>query len=275
MFPLLETAIGFVAVMLTLSLLVKSLTSLIKDHFDFYSDNIRYEINCLFCDTIGQTFDDLRQDPTAVQRAPFLANTDWRRVGDEFFNRQNVEWMLTRLGAAPADLQDLDGRLTYYLGRAKYAFDTRMKTLSLAAGLALCLLLDVNAVRIWHTLYTNSQLRTFFESEYATQALLAAGNQSAPQPESAPNPQTAADLAAARAAFAQSVTNFVSDVSFGVGRIWQKGGSGGQPSEAIDTLPKFLAELLGALFTGLLVSVGAPYWHDLLKSLSALRRPGK
>lgn len=270
MFPLLETAIGFVAVMLTLSLLVKSLTSLIKDHFDFYCDNIRYEINCLFCDTIGRTFDDLRRDPAVLQRAPFLANTDWHRVGDEFFNKQNVEWMLTRLGAAPADLQDLDGRLTYYLGRARYAFDTRMKTLSLAAGLALCLSLDINAVRIWHTLYTNSQLRTFFESEYATQALLAA-NQSAPQP-AAPNPPTAEDLAAARTAFGQSVTSFVSDVSFGVGRIWQKGASGGQPSEAIDTLPKFIMELLGALFTGLLVSVGAPYWHDLLKSLSTLRK---
>ena len=271
MFPLLETAIGFLAVMLTLSLLVKSLTSLLKEHFDFYSDNVRYEVNCFFRDAVGRTLDDLRQDPAEVQRAPFLANIDWHRVGDEFFNRQNVAWMLTRLGAPPADLQLLEGRLTYHLGRVRYAFDTRMKTLSLAAGLALCLALDINAVRIWHTLYTNSQLRTFFESEYATQALMAAGNQSAPQP-AAPNAPTAADLATAREAFGRSVTQFVSDVSFGVGRIWQRPGTGARPADAVDTWPKFLMEFLGALCTGLLVSVGAPYWHDLLKNLSGLGR---
>lgn len=271
MFPLLETAIGFLAVMLTLSLLVKSLTSLLKDHFDFYCDNLRYEINCFFRDFVGRTLDDLRQDQAQVRSTPFLAGIDWQRIGDEFFNKQNVAWMLTQLGKPPGNLDQLEGRLNYHLGRVRYAFDTRMKTLSLAAGLALCLALDINAVRIWHTLYTNSQLRTFFESEYATQALMAAGNQSAPQP-AAPNPPTAEDLAAAREAFGRSVTQFVSDVSFGVGRIWQKPDGSARPADAIDTWPKFLIEFLGALCTGLLVSVGAPYWHDLLKNLSALRR---
>jgi hypothetical protein len=145
-----------------------------------------------------------------------------------------------------------------------------MKTLAFASGLALCLALDINAATIWHALYTNSQLRTLFASEYATQALLTAEN--APQtPPVNPPPQTAADLAAARAAFGESVTRFVTNVSFGVGRIWQAPGGAGQPSNQIDTLPKFLVEFLGALFTGLLVSVGAPYWHDLLKSLSSIR----
>ena len=268
MFPLIETAIGFVAVMLTLSLLVKSLTSLIKDHFDFYTDNVRYEVNRFFRDTTGKTLEALRADPAMVKRLPFLETIDWHRVGDEFFKKQQVEWMLTRLGYVD-ESKYLEDRLAAHLGRVRYAFDTRMKTLSLASGLALCLALDINAARIWHTLYTNSQLRTFFASEVATQALLAA-NQTPSQPDATKRP-TEADLRQARAAFGQSVTHFVNDVSFGVGRIWQKGG-GDPPLDPIDTLPEFLVEFLGAAFTGLLVSVGAPYWNDLLNSLSSMRK---
>jgi hypothetical protein len=60
---------------------------------------------------------------------------------------------------------------------------------------------------------------------------------------------------------------FLADVNFGVGRVWRQGNppmGGGA----------FLYEFFGSLMTGILVSVGAPYWHDLLRTLSNLRKSG-
>lgn len=65
-----------------------------------------------------------------------------------------------------------------------------------------------------------------------------------------------------------SVGGFLSDVSLGVGRVWRE-----TPS---DLAPwGFFYEFLGSLLTGILVSIGAPYWHDLLRALANLRNPAK
>ena len=260
MFPLLETALGFLAIMLALSLLVKSLTSLIKDHFDFYTDNVRYEVNRLVRNTLGKTIEQLKQDPQVVAKAPFLTDVDWQRVGDEVFDKDNAMWLLKQLGATPAQLEHLEGRLAYHLGRVRYAFGRRVNNLSFASGLALCLALDVNALSIWNTLYNDSKLRTFFATEYAT-AVLAAANRTPDRPAT----PTDATLEQARTEFNKDLTTFLGDVNFGVGRIWRRGDDG------INDAWTFLTEFLGAALTGLLVSVGAPYWHDVLNSLSALR----
>ena len=37
----------------------------------------------------------------------------------------------------------------------------------------------------------------------------------------------------------------------------------------------FFYEFLGSLLTGILLSIGAPYWHDLLRALGNLRNPEK
>ena len=50
-------------------------------------------------------------------------------------------------------------------------------------------------------------------------------------------------------------------MTFGVGRIW---------TGAVKGLSGLLYEFLGSLLTGILVSIGAPYWHDLLRALTAL-----
>jgi hypothetical protein len=62
--------------------------------------------------------------------------------------------------------------------------------------------------------------------------------------------------------FRGRLLQFTRDVSFGIGRVWHH------------ELPKrdLLYEFIGAALTGLLVSVGAPYWHDVLENLSSLRR---
>ena len=149
MFPLLETAIGFVAVMLILSLLVKSVTSILKDHFDFYTDNLRYEVGRLIRNTTGRLLTDLESDPQVLARAPWVGDVNWSRIGDEFFIKDNALWVLRALGATDAQLENLDGRLAGHLSRVKYTFEQRMKNLSFAVGLGLCLTLDINALTIW------------------------------------------------------------------------------------------------------------------------------
>jgi hypothetical protein len=52
MFPLIETMIGFSAIMLLLSLLVKALASVIKNHVDYYSQNFEAEVERLISGTL-------------------------------------------------------------------------------------------------------------------------------------------------------------------------------------------------------------------------------
>ena len=266
MFPLLETAVGFVAVMLLLSLLVKSLTSLVKDQFDFYSDNLKYEASRFVRNTIGRSWSELQEDPAIVKNAPWLKDIDWSRVGTEFFNKENVDWLLKGLGASPAQLENVEGRLAVHLSRVKYMFEQRMKNLSIAIGIGLCLVLDVNALTIWHTLYTHDQLRTTFASEVATRALLESKD-AASQAEPTKDPdveQQRQNLKQASAKFSQGLATFTTEVSFGVGKVWK---------EDMTSRRALAIEFMGALLTGILISVGAPYWHDLLESLSSLRKP--
>src|SRR5262249_38626838 len=120
-----------------------------------------------------------------------------------------------------------------------------------AVGLALCLTLDVNALTIWKTLYTHAQLRTTFASDVATRALLQSDGSS-----------TSQNLGGAVGEFRSRLQEFTHDVSFAIGHVWR------------DDLARrdWLLEFIGAAFTGLLVSVGAPYWHDVLENLGSLRK---
>ena len=60
----------------------------------------------------------------------------------------------------------------------------------------------------------------------------------------------------------------MSDVSFGIGKAWREIGS-----QRPQGVRGWGIEFIGAFLTGILVSVGAPYWHDLLESLASLRKP--
>ncbi len=278
MFPLIETAIGFLAVMLLLSLLVKSLTTLIKDHFDFYTDNLQYEVSRLIRNAVGRSWSDLRRDPAVVAKAPWIADINWSRVGDEFFNVDNVKWLLTQIDPN-VDVTNIEGRLKVHLSRVQYMFEQRMKNLAIAVGIALCMLLDINAATIWRTLYTHDQLRTTFASDVATQALVdaqkaGAAPQSSPASPTPVTPSAQEDSGAQREQqrqrlkeagdqFRTNLTDFTKQVNFGVGRIWKEDLTGWA----------LLIEFISALLTGILVSVGAPYWHDLLENLTSLRQP--
>jgi len=262
MFPLLETAIGFVAIMLMISLLVKSLTQLIKDHFDFYCDNLNYEADLFLRSVVKKSLAELKTDAAVLEKAPWLRDFDLSRIGEEFFNEDNIKPLLlaVRPDLDQAVLANIKGLLAAHVSRVKYMFTQRLKNLSFAVGVGLCLVLDINAVTIWRTLYTHDQVRTAFASETATSALL--NEKTADQMAAA---DREAELAEARAQFGERVKSFTSEVNFGVGRVWRQ-------TPPLPTKASWIYEFLGALMSGLLVSVGAPYWHDILESFGSLRK---
>jgi hypothetical protein len=174
MIPLLDTVIGFATVMLMLSLLVKCLTSLLKNQMDFYTKNLQHEVDRLVKGILGVGWKQ------AVARLPagpdkcWLEEINWERLGEEILTKPHMEWVLVKLGAPPAALTNLEGQLVVHVANLQYAFETRMKNLALAVGLALCLGLNINGLTIWKTLYSDQQLRTTFATTYAKSALASA-----------------------------------------------------------------------------------------------------
>lgn len=282
MLPLIETIIGFAAIMMTLGFLVKSLTSLIKNHFDFYSSHLKHEVGRLLNGTLNKTLAD-------VKKTSWGKDINWNRLGDEYLTKRNMDWVLSKLGAKKKDLENLEGRLAVHLGNIKYAFEKRLKNISLIVGLALCLGLNINAVSIWNTLYNDQQVRATFAGPYA-EAAVASAQQFAksdkeesdiPEEKTTPVNEKVADkskkeqkvnkerkkLQNQTENFLAQLKRFQADVNFGVGRIWT--------DPPVKWWPGFVFEFLGTLLTGILVSIGAPYWHDLLRALTALRRQKK
>lgn len=325
MFTLLETVIGFTVIMLLLSYLVKSLTSVVKNHFDYYSGHLETEVRDLVMRLLGKHLEDVK---IGVYE-PFKG-IDWKEVGEEFLTADNFKALL---GPAlnPGQVEALEAQLEIHKGKMQYAFSRRMKNLSLVCGLALCLIVNINAFTIWQTLYNDGQTRAKFAAPDYVQAVIARADgaqEAAPETEEgaeeateseaagvetgAPEPPadatagagagaaddggedgaggdgpadvtepagtqgdpgaagpadtttpTKAELAEEREMFATELASFTSEVNFGVGRVYDKSRPLGPRG--------FLIELLGSLLTGILVSIGAPYWHDLLRTLSRVR----
>lgn len=282
MFSLIETLTGFAAIMLMLSLLVKTLTSVLKNYFDYYSDNLEHEVKRLVLATTGKAWDEiLASNQTPVQVKSFAESIPWKRLGSEILNAGYLSWFLRQLDQN-ARVSDLESRLKIHVANVNYTFQMRMKNLALAVGLGMCLVCNINAFTIWKTLYTDQQLRATFADKYATKATELAEKAS----PAAASPDKA-QLDAQMKGFQQNMKGFLSDVSFGVGRIWNEKclsltdsdkkscqatlGLTPNAKETQSGLGIFFYEFFGSLLTGILVSIGAPYWHDILQALSSLR----
>jgi tetratricopeptide (TPR) repeat protein len=279
MFQLTQVSIEFLVIMLLLSYLVKSLTSVVKNHFDYYSQNLKREVERLVDGTLSAGGKRLEE------KSPLLQKIQWRRLGEDYLNKENMEWLLKMLGATDEALKNLEGRLELHRTNVRYAFEKRTKNISLALGLGLCLFLNINAFSIWDTLYNDQQARSKFSSptyvestlelvgEYdkdiknldekvkiddkATEEMRAAAARAKEQQKT---------LQKQRNALQKQIHHFRGEVAFGIGKIW---------TERVTWWPGFFYEFLGSLLTGVLVSIGAPYWHDLLRKLTAFRQPKK
>jgi len=265
MLSLIETLTGFAAIMLMLSLLVKTLTSVMKNCLDYYSDNLKHEVQRLALETTGKSWEALIQNPAAPD---WVKNIHWERLGEELLTSAYMSWFLKQLDQN-ARVFDIESRLKIHVANVKYAFQMRMKNLALAVGLGLCMLCNINALTIWKSLYTDQQLRATFSGPYADHATKLAESQATATAAKPGQQGTDGELKS----FQTGMRSFLTDVSFGVGRIWQarpaQDNSGGQTQRTPPQI--FVYEFFGSLLTGILVSIGAPYWHDILQALSSLR----
>jgi len=244
---------------------------------------------------LGKTWEDIKKVPQVKEKAPWVHDINWKKLGDEYLTKNNMEWVLNKLGdllGKEVDLENLEGRLAVHLSNIRYAFEKRIKTITLVVGLGLCLAFNINAINIWKTLYKDQQMRSDFASSYADAALefIEQGREErkgeksqAVQPgKKAPGKTEEGrfegvnielekkELEESTQAIFEQLERFQTDISFGVGRIWRE-----PLAEKKDWLGFLLYELLGSLLTGVFISIGAPYWHDLLRALAAIRRPKK
>ena len=284
MFPLVETIIAFTVIMLLLSYLVKSLTSVVKNHVDYYSGNLESEVGRLVGEILNKSWNKVKRENE------WLKHLQWQRLREEFLSTNNIRWLLTKLNVEKSKLDELgeglQARIEVHKSNVRFIFEKRTKNLSLALGLALCLFLNINAFTIWDTLYNDQLVRARFSSpEYvkATEELLQeyegeihdldslietgkTQTRDDNKQETARSEELAEQrdaLEQQRAALSKQIAHFKGEVGFGIGRIW---------SGKIKSTSGFLYEFFGSLLTGILVSIGAPYWHDLLRTLSARRQ---
>ena len=277
MFPLIETIIAFSVIMLVLSFLIKSITSVIKNHFDFYSRNLENEVYLLLGGTLDkskeQLIEQIRKDDTLQNKFPWLAN-NWKRLGEEYLTKKNIIWVLKQLdpnGATYKLKKELEGRLEVHVANVRYMFEKRMKNMTLAVGLALCLGLNINALTIWNKLYYDQDVRAkFASSEYVDSVVnmeeelkkLEKDYQS-----QAKETKEKEALKKQRDAVARQIHHLQGQVTFGMGKIWTE-----NPENFSEKANFIVFEFLGSMLTGILVSIGAPYWHDLLRALGTLRK---
>ncbi|MGH7340830.1 MAG: hypothetical protein ACREKH_10095, partial [Candidatus Rokuibacteriota bacterium] len=170
MFPLLETIIGFTVIMLLLSYLVKSLTSVVKNHLDYYSGHLESEVRDLVMRLLGKPLAQVTVTVGGTTYKPFVG-IDWKQMGEEFLTAENFKALLGPL-LNPGQLEALEAQLEIHKGKMSYAFSRRMKNLSLVCGLALCLIVNINALTIWQTLYNDGQTRAKFAAPEYVEAVL-------------------------------------------------------------------------------------------------------
>jgi uncharacterized FlaG/YvyC family protein len=284
MLSLIETIIGFSVIMLLLSYLVKSLTSVVKNHIDYYGSNLESELGRLVGEILNKSW------KTVKQENGWLENVQWQRLREEFLSTDNIKWLLNKLNVAEGKLEELgdklQARLEVHKANLRFVFEKRTKNLSLALGLALCLFLNINAFTIWDTLYNDQLVRAKFaspeyvasaekllqdytseiqdiESQIAGEATQSGDDVTQETEKSETSAERRDELNKQREALAKQISHFRGEVSFGIGRIW---------SGKVTSASLFLYEFFGSLLTGILVSIGAPYWHDLLRTISSWRK---
>ena len=218
-----------------------------------------------------------------------MLSNDWKRLGEDYLSKENIIWVMRKINPLKVTnevIEGLDGRLAVHVSNVRYMFEKRLKNITLAVGLVLCLGLNINAIAIWDKMYNDQDARAKFSSQEFVEAALQRADalggeiqniekekkrvaQKGTGKEKTKEEELNAkegELAKQREDILRQVRHFQGEVSFGIGKIWTETPKKGHEVGFL------LFEFLGSLLTGILVSIGAPYWHDLLRALTNLRK---
>ncbi|MEM7243905.1 MAG: hypothetical protein AAF533_01100 [Acidobacteriota bacterium] len=237
--PLIDSVLATLAVLLGISFLIKSLTSAVKRFWNHRGELLEESLSKSLA---------LRSDDSAdeVVRKLTDAGHDLRTLRPEDLTESFLEELLQGLdhelagSALPRNRERLQAGIQRVQREVEDGFAQRNKRVALVWGLLVCFLFNINAFEIWERLSVQPELVASLLEDPRFQAAL--------KDELDENTDV------------RALAKDIAGAGLGVGFWIGKEGDG----------PGF-RELLACLLTGVLVSIGAPYLHDLTRMLSRLR----
>lgn len=291
MFTTLNIVIGIVFVLLLFSLLATAVLEVLAAALSLRARHLRHTLENM----LGEKMDAFVRHPL-FRQCTYAANYRQARPSayhlPAYLNRRVFATVLQDVlygddsSQAEARLQNMEEgdakRMLQYLVRragndptalraqAELWFDEVMQRSTdwyrrsvkwwlLGIGLALALLFNVDTIQMYHSISSNittQRLLVEMASDFAAQtATVASGDTTA----------LALDQAVARV---DSALQRIEYIRSPLGLGWYEADSGER------TFPWWLSKLLGWLLTAVAVTLGAPFWFDLLRMLLGMRRSG-
>ncbi len=175
--------------------------------------------------------------------------------------------LLANLATADNDFGKLRDNISKWfdsaMDRVSGGYNRALKRISLLVGLVLVLLVNADTVNVAQSLWTNSALR--LETVQVADAYLKAN----PDGPKTPPPPAAGDGQAASPKFDPAIQAIKDDATqlrhFPVG--WESMSPKDTKSVAL--------KILGLILTAIAISLGAPFWFDLLNMFMNLRATGE
>jgi hypothetical protein len=183
------------------------------------------------------------------ERIQQIENADLRRVLDFLWRQADEDVM--------AFQEKVEHWFSDVMARAKGWFVDATKWRLFFIGLALAGVLNADTIQIYKSLSANAALRDEFVQKAA---LFTADRSGVPA-----GPDTTKDFNTAKEGFQEIRQTYVEMVQSPLGLGW--GASGAVPAD----FWAWLVKLMGWVLTGVAVTMGAPFWYDMLKKLLAIK----
>ena len=271
---LFQTVSIFLGLIVLLSILVQALTWMIQSNSYYYADCLETEVEHFLRETLDTPFDNI-EDIKGVNGKKVLENIPWNQLGEEFFSVENMKELVEKI-AGHSDFKYFEARVKRHQVHLKTSFNDRMSSLTLVCGVGLCLFLNINALTIWKTVYADSQTREKIASADYIAAVLkkneeleyldekksrTAGEKAEGTEQREGTRANKEELAKDREAWKKELVSIQTHANFGIGAVWENG---------YKDLPNifFFFEFLGSLLTGILISIGGPFFQSILTNVT-------
>jgi len=290
----LDALIATVAVILGLSLIVQAIQQIIKQLFDLKTGYMRDELVSMFVDDWKavkepDTFTSLKKAAVGQVKAlvgmledkmkgigfedlELLENVDAAKL-KEIFKSVPVEKAFNAVGGKVLLLrQELEQEIDHWFDLAKQAFqdhyERRMKVVAFWISICLVIALNVNLFDTYTLFSTNSSAREAGVSLAENLGKISADSLAKfikPDTAMTKNDSSIVKSIREKEEFARTIVEDKTFQFFG----WR--GAAIERIESRTTLENAFIIPLGWLAMALLVSLGAPFWYDFLKSVMGVK----
>ncbi|MGJ5816443.1 hypothetical protein [Paludibaculum fermentans] len=289
----LDTLIAFATVMLGVSLLITTFTQMVSAFLGLRGTNLRWGLKALIENIYPDSKQHAHDIAEAVLRHPLISDSSlsiirrkvpllqrWQlanhvtvaefvrileritvqtKAGDLKTAMHNiVQHAQPAAGSAPVPVQGVAEEFQFWfetaMGRTSQRFRLHMRVWTILFAVALCLALHLDSLQLYTQLSSDAELRAGLVA--ASSTLSAKAQQ----------PAQATDEKAALETLAQQAREIKSSLDATRLNLIPSP----YPNPWYSTY-EGRRHLLGVLFTIALLSLGAPFWYNILKSLSSLK----